>query len=101
MATLSKNWVDLVSAVAGIIYVYILYRQGKLPDPKVSLATGFVFIEGLSIAPLALLMPAAFFPDVLKAVVESSRLTLVSAAVLAIFAILGPRWNPTTPPPAI
>lgn len=93
MEVLAKSWVDLASIVFGIVYVWGLHRNAKLNGNLVSLATGMVFLEGLSIAPLMLMIPASFVPAVLTSVVESSRLTLLSAAVLAILAIVGPRWN--------
>lgn len=97
MQSLAESWVDLLSVGLGVAYLAALYFSGKLTHPFISVDTATVFVEGLSLAPLVLLAPAAFSPAILEAIVASSRLTLFSAAAFALFAIIGPRWNP--PPP--
>ena len=92
-SALGKCWVDALSVLLSIIYYIVLYRRRSVPLPVIAIHTGGILTEGLAIAPLLLLLPAAFVPSILLAVMESSRLTLVVAGVYGALAIVAPRWN--------
>ena len=86
---LAAHWVDVLSAIGGVLYVVYLRNQPRRKGTKfVTKNTGIDYFSGLALAPLALLFLAAFSQTVMTKLLESSRLTLAGASVLAIFAIL-------------
>lgn len=88
-AWLAGHWVDVLSAVGGVMYVSYLRRTPRRRNAKlITKNTGLDFFAGLALAPLGLLFLAAFSSTVMERLLESSRITLAGASVLAILAIL-------------
>ena len=91
---LAPHWVDLLSAVGGAAYVAYLRRTPRRRRTRlITRDTGADYFAGLALAPLALLFLAAFSSSVMEKLLESSRITLAGASVLAIFAILEERGD--------
>ena len=86
-------WVDCLSIIVGIFYTIIVFLKGKPPKIAFSTETIFLFSEGAGLAPLALLIPAAFSAQILTSLVESSRLTLVMSGLLGFVAVASTRFR--------
>jgi len=86
---LADHWVDVLSAIGGVFYIFYVRRAPRRRETRfVTKETGLDYFAGLAIAPLALLFLAAFSTTIMAKLLESSRITLAGASVLAIFAIL-------------
>lgn len=86
---LAAHWVDLLSAIGGAFYVMYVRRTPRRRTTRfLTRDTGLDYFSGLAIAPLCLLFVAAFSTTVMEKLLESSRITLAGASVLAVFAIL-------------
>ncbi len=86
---LADHWVDILSAIGAVFYVIYARRAPRRRETRfVTKETGLDYFAGLAIAPLALLFLAAFSTTIMAKLLESSRITLAGASVLAIFAIL-------------
>ena len=86
---LADHWVDVLSAVGGACYVMYARRSPRRRGSRfITKDTGLDYFAGLAIAPRALLFVAAFSTTIMTKLLESSRITLAGASVLAILAIL-------------
>ena len=86
---LAGRWVDILSAIGAVFYVFYARRAPRRRDTRfITKETGLDYFAGLAIAPLGLLFLAAFSTTIMARLLESSRITLAGASVLAMFAIL-------------
>lgn len=78
--------VDMMSLLFAIVYG--LLRTLKTHGKILSRATGLSIANGIAIFPLALMVLSGFWTDALNAVLQSNKVILSIAGIVALLAIL-------------
>lgn len=82
------NWVDLGSIITGLLYIGIQrYRRAKFCN-LISKKTGIDFANGAALFPLFILTLSVLSSDLVKSLVEASKMSLSVAGFFALLAIL-------------
>jgi hypothetical protein len=90
-ALLDGSWVDICSLAGALVYAaFRCYRTRKkgIQQRIVSKVTGIDVANGVSLFPLLLLCVGSISSSVLTALVQSNKLILSVAGIVAILAIL-------------
>ncbi|HEV2549753.1 MAG TPA: hypothetical protein VGU20_20735 [Stellaceae bacterium] len=81
------SWVDVGSLVVALIYAASRYRKSTT-QALISKDTGRDVLHGLALFPLILIFVGGLSKPVLTAVLDSNRLVLAVAGLVALLAIL-------------
>lgn len=93
LPVIDGNWIDILSIVSGIIYVYYkrTCQEGLAKSKKyklVSRKTGIDFGNGVALFPLLVLPLASISSEILISLSGASKITIAMAGVFGILAIL-------------
>lgn len=80
------NYVNIASLAVAIIYG--IARSKKLKQRLISKATGLTIANGISLFPLVLLVASTAWPTALTALLESNKVILSIAGIVALLSIL-------------
>ncbi|MFZ6773068.1 hypothetical protein ACO0LB_10180 [Undibacterium sp. SXout7W] len=84
------NWIDVSSAITGILYI-VAQRVRRDDENKcrvLSKQTGLDFANGVALFPLLILACSALSSDLVKSLVEASKMSLSVAGMFSLLAIL-------------
>jgi hypothetical protein len=84
---IDASWVDIGSLAVAIIYALMRYRKSTT-QALISNDTGRDVLHGLALFPLILIFVGGLSKPVLTAVLDSNRLVLSVAGLVALLAIL-------------
>lgn len=85
---LDGNWVDFGSIITGLLYIAVQkYRRAK-PCNVISKVTGLDFANGAALFPLLILTFSVLSSDLVRSLVEASKMSLSVAGFFALLAIL-------------
>lgn len=82
------NWIDACSFVSGLIYIPIQRYRRQTKTKLFCKATGSDFANGAALFPLFVLTMSAFSTELLKGLLEASKLSLCVAGVFALLSII-------------
>jgi hypothetical protein len=84
------NWIDICSLVGGVVYARV--RWSRIGGRRfLSRETGLDIANGVSLFPLFLLAGTSISSTLLNALLQSNKLILSVAGVVALLAILDDR----------
>lgn len=82
------NWIDVCSVATGILYIAAQKYRRTSPCKIISKQTGFDFANGAALFPLLILAFSVLSSDLVKSLVEASKMSLSIAGCFALLAIL-------------
>lgn len=82
------NWVDIGSMLLAALYTALLWWRNRGSASFIQRETARNFVNGLALLPLLMLPASVLSSKMLTALVQSSRITLAVAGVVALIAVL-------------
>lgn len=82
------HWFDICSLIGGLIYAVIRWARHARQHKLISKETGLDIANGVGLFPLLVLSFASFSTTALNALLQSNRLILSVAGIVALLAVL-------------
>lgn len=87
-AQVDGHWFDICSLIGGLIYALIRWARHGRQHKLISKETGLDIANGVGLFPLLVLSFASFSTTALNALLQSNRLILSVAGIVALLAVL-------------
>ncbi len=87
-AHVDGHWFDICSLIGGVIYAVFRWARDGCQHNLISKETGLDIANGVGLFPLLVLSFASFSTTALNALLQSNRLILSVAGIVALLAVL-------------